>query len=143
MANPFERAVEQTTEEMLEEEIRNIIRAIQAAPDGSEEQARLVQEFKTLNEQSTAIKKLEFEHEQKECENTIAEEKAFRQNLATIATTVLTTTLTVIGTIYTTERRTRFDDRWMKAFMKFEKDGEIFSSDTGRSFKQRTIGAKR
>lgn len=143
MATPFDRAVEQTTEEMLDEEIRNIIRAIQAAPDGSEEQARLVQEFKTLNEQSTAIKKLEFEHEQKDCENVLAEEKALKQNFVTILTTVATTTLTVIGTIYTTERRTRFDDRWMRAFMKFEKDGDIFSSDTGRSFKQRTIGARR
>lgn len=143
MATPFDRAVEQTTEQMLEEEARNLIRAIQAADDGSEEQARLVTELKTIIEKWNDVKQLEYDMERKANEEEIAREKAYKQNLVTVMTTAITTTVTVLGTIYTTERRMNFDNHWMRAFMKFEKDGEIFSSDTGRSFKQRTIGAKR
>lgn len=143
MATPFDRAVEQTTEEMLEEEARNLIKAIQSADDGSEAQARLVQELKTITEKWIELRQLEYDMERKVSEEEVAREKAYRQNLVAVLTTAITTTVTVLGTIYTTERRMNFDNHWMRAFMKFEKDGEIFSSDTGRSFKQRTIGAKR
>ena len=153
MATPFDRAEMQDSSEMLEDTICNLIKAIQAAEDGSEEQQKLIKEFETLYKlkladeaQMIEIEKMSYEKQlQKEKTENEAKEKADKHNIERIKDISLgiTTCLTAILPVIMSERRLQFDNRWMRTLLDFDSEGNIITSTAGRSWIMKRFGEKK
>lgn len=153
MATPFDRAEMQDPREMLEDTICNLIKAIQSAEDGSEEQQRLTKELDTLyklkladEEQMIEIDKMSHERQlQKVREENEAKEKMDRYTVERIKDISLgiTTCLTAILPVIMSERRLQFDNRWMRTLLEFDSEGNIITSTAGRSWIMKRFGEKK
>lgn len=153
MATPFGRAEMQDPREMLEDTICNLIKAIQSAEDGSEEQQRLTKELDTLyklkladEEQMIEIDKMSHERQlQKVREENEAKEKMDRYTVERIKDISLgiTTCLTAILPVIMSERRLQFDNRWMRTLLEFDSEGNIITSTAGRSWIMKRFGEKK